>query len=123
MRLLTHNMLCGPKGGFPLRLTVAQVELLSVEYDEDYIKRTLPKLEWNGLLSAIRDLQQQGHLVDLPPLPAEPPALDCSDEELLKRLHHVLNEVKVVEGELRCPDTNQTFAINQGIPKMLFAEK
>ena len=26
-------------------------------------------------------------------MPADPPPFDCEDEELLKMLHHVLNEV------------------------------
>ena len=40
-------------------------------------------------------------------------------EEFLKRLHLVLFEVEIVEGELICPETGRKFPINNGIPNML----
>ena len=87
-RILTHNLLTGPKGGYPLELKVEQVEELEVclprlhlvvltcgaqqvtlhasctftqaEFDEEYVKRLIPKIEWNGVLSALSDLHSQG---------------------------------------------------------------
>lgn len=44
------------------------------------------------------------------------------NEEILKKLHHVLLEVEVVEGELECPETGRKFPIKNGIPNMLVSE-
>ena len=90
--------------------------------------------------------------------------MDCQDANLLKKIHHVINEVcipdapglldvlvslleplinhrgntgdgikvldslpsasqiKVIDGQLVCPDTKATFAVKDGIPKMIFEE-
>jgi len=44
------------------------------------------------------------------------------DEELLKKLHRVLLEVEVIEGELECPETGRKFPIKNSIPNMLINE-
>mmetsp|Transcript_62083 Transcript_62083/g.102483 ORF Transcript_62083/g.102483 Transcript_62083/m.102483 type:complete len:129 (+) Transcript_62083:70-456(+) len=121
MRILTHNLLTGPKGGYPLELKVEQVEELEAEFDEEYVKRLIPKIEWNGVLSALSDLHSQGFFKDVD-LPKEAPPMDCQDANLLKKIHHVINEIKVIDGQLVCPDTKATFAVKDGIPKMIFEE-
>lgn len=45
------------------------------------------------------------------------------DEELLRKLHRVLLEVEVVEGELECPETGRKFPIKNCIPNMLVTEE
>eukprot|EP00993_Chasmostoma_nieuportense_P005896 NODE_6512_length_528_cov_88.079800_g6347_i0.p1 GENE.NODE_6512_length_528_cov_88.079800_g6347_i0~~NODE_6512_length_528_cov_88.079800_g6347_i0.p1 ORF type:complete len:124 (+),score=32.63 NODE_6512_length_528_cov_88.079800_g6347_i0:62-433(+) len=120
MRLLTHNLLCGPKGGYPLKIVPSKVEILKEDYDQDYVQRLIPKLEWNGLLAAVNDLQQHGHLATVQ-LPAEAPVQDF-DPLLLQCLHLVLNEIKVLEGTLECPDSHSQFTIEEGRPKMIFEE-
>ena len=45
------------------------------------------------------------------------------DEALLRRLHRVLLEVEVVEGELECPETGRKFPIRNCIPNMLITEE
>eukprot|EP01004_Peranema_trichophorum_P000689 NODE_10765_length_492_cov_81.585366_g10113_i0.p1 GENE.NODE_10765_length_492_cov_81.585366_g10113_i0~~NODE_10765_length_492_cov_81.585366_g10113_i0.p1 ORF type:complete len:125 (-),score=21.72 NODE_10765_length_492_cov_81.585366_g10113_i0:70-444(-) len=119
MRLLTHNLLCGPKGGYPLRIRVQTLEQLQSEYDEEYVKRLLSKVEWKGLLSAVSDLKSQGYLVDVN-LPSEPPSFDCNDPAILRPMHHLLNEIKITNGELECPDTQTIFPVKDGIPRMVF---
>ena len=42
-----------------------------------------------------------------------------NDEEFLKRLHLVLLEVEIIEGELICPEMGRKFPISNGIPNML----
>uniref|UniRef100_A0A7S1I6R3 Multifunctional methyltransferase subunit TRM112-like protein n=1 Tax=Eutreptiella gymnastica TaxID=73025 RepID=A0A7S1I6R3_9EUGL len=121
MRLLTHNLLCGPKGGYPLKLKVDSLEELEAEFDGEYVKRLIGKIEWNGLLSVLNDLHMQGFFKEIQ-MPADPPPFDCEDEELLKMLHHVLNEIKVIDGQLECPDTHATFTVKDGIPKMIFED-
>ena len=44
------------------------------------------------------------------------------DEQLAKKLHSVLLEVEVLEGELVCPETGRKFPISNGIPNMLVNE-
>ena len=41
------------------------------------------------------------------------------NEEILKKLHKVLLEVEIIEGELICPETGRKFPITNGIPNML----
>ena len=42
-----------------------------------------------------------------------------NNEEILKKLHQVLLEVEVIEGDLICPETGRKFPIRNGIPDML----
>lgn len=54
-------------------------------------------------------------------LPAEAPG-SGTEEDVMKRIHHALFEVEVVQGELVCPETGRKFPIRQGIPNMLLNE-
>lgn len=45
-----------------------------------------------------------------------------SDQDFLKKVHHVLLQVDVINGELICPETGRKFPINNGIPNMLLNE-
>ncbi|NXS87398.1 TR112 protein, partial [Erpornis zantholeuca] len=60
-----------------------------------------------------------GHPSELPP---EPVPNYEGDEEFLRRLHHVLLEVEVLEGALQCPDSGRRFPISKGVPNMLLTE-
>ena len=44
------------------------------------------------------------------------------NEDLLKKLHHILLEIEVMEGDLECPETGRKFPIKNGIPNMLVTE-
>jgi len=46
-----------------------------------------------------------------------------SNEDLLKKLHTVLLELEVIEGELVCPETGRKFQISNGIPNMLVSDE
>eukprot|EP00669_Euglena_mutabilis_P001357 TRINITY_DN1169_c0_g1_i2.p1 TRINITY_DN1169_c0_g1~~TRINITY_DN1169_c0_g1_i2.p1 ORF type:complete len:129 (-),score=9.21 TRINITY_DN1169_c0_g1_i2:133-519(-) len=121
MRILTHNLLAGPKGGYPLKIRAHKVEELESEYDAEYIKRLLAKIEWNGVISALGDLNAQGLFSEVR-LPVEAPSFDCNDDQLLRQVHHVLNEITIISGQLECPETKSVFAIEDGIPRMVFEE-
>eukprot|EP00061_Rhincodon_typus_P007447 g29154.t1 len=62
---------------------------------------------------------QIGHGNDLP---KELPQELQSNEEFLQKVHHVLLEVEVVEGVLKCPESGREFPISKGIPNMLLNE-
>ncbi|KAN0064529.1 hypothetical protein ACQY0O_002157 [Thecaphora frezii] len=124
MRLLTHNLLaCHAKtcattsNNFPLILKDVQLEQIEAEENEQFIRGFLPKLEWNALVSTARALGDTS-LPDKGPDPSEP----MLDEELLRKLHHVLLEIHVVEGQMICPNCSHVYQIRSGIPNMLLAE-
>ncbi|OXU24748.1 hypothetical protein TSAR_000077, partial [Trichomalopsis sarcophagae] len=45
-----------------------------------------------------------------------------NNEEFLKKMHHVLLEVEIINGELLCPESGRKFPISDGIPNMLLNE-
>ncbi|XP_075426167.1 multifunctional methyltransferase subunit TRM112-like protein [Ascaphus truei] len=121
MKLLTHNMLqshvTGVTRGFPLTIRADEVKLSSVDFSRDFVSRMIPKLEWEALVGAAESL---GHLSDLP---RQLQAGYENDEEFLRKVHHVLLEVEVIEGSLRCPESGTEFPITRGIPNMLINEE
>ncbi|OCT82347.1 hypothetical protein XELAEV_18024872mg [Xenopus laevis] len=103
MKLLMHNMLRAPlpgsSGDFVCSSSVEEVKLSSVDLNQDFVTRMIPKLEWEALLEAAESL---GHGSDLP----------------LKKVHSVLLEVELIEGALKCPESGTEFPITRGIPNM-----
>ena len=55
-------------------------------------------------------------------LPENAPTEDENDEDLLKKVHHALVEIEVVQGHLECPESGRQFPITNGIPNMLLNE-
>ncbi len=61
VRLITHNLLaCHVKGctsnNFPLIFKDVQVELREAEFNADFLKGFMPKIEWNALVNAAREV-------------------------------------------------------------------
>jgi len=71
------------------------------------------------LISHIFLFLEVGHLNDLPGTPVDDYE---NNEEFLKKAHHVLLEVEVMNGELVCPETGRKFPVTDGIPNMLANE-
>ncbi|KAK0538573.1 hypothetical protein OC842_001266 [Tilletia horrida] len=120
MRLLTHNLLaCHAKAcastsnNFPLQLENVQLEVAEVDMEEDFVRGLLPKIDWRALVLTARTLGDSS-------LPEQEPDLNdpMLDAALLKALHHVLLEVHVMEGQMRCPNCSRIFQIRNGIPSM-----
>ncbi|KAJ3768673.1 hypothetical protein FB446DRAFT_650078 [Lentinula raphanica] len=123
VRLITHNLLaCHVKGctsnNFPLQLQNVQIELREADFNPDFLKTFLPKLEWKALelLQLIITPIQLGDTS----LPLEQP--EMLDDEFLKNLHHVLLEIHIEEGNMICPNCKHSYPISNGIPNMLLAE-
>ncbi|XP_062892281.1 multifunctional methyltransferase subunit TRM112-like protein [Mobula hypostoma] len=120
MKLLTHNLLSshvrGVSRGYPLLLQASEVKINNVDFNQEFITRMIPKVEWNALVEAAESI---GHRNGLP---QELPQAGQSDEDFLQKLHHVLLEVEVVEGVLKCPESGREFPISKGIPNMLLNE-
>ncbi|KAF4565620.1 hypothetical protein EYR40_002313 [Pleurotus pulmonarius] len=118
VRLITHNLLsCHAKGcttnNFPLQFKDAEIEHRDAEFNPEFIRGLLPKIEWKALVDTAKGLGDTS-------LPDEQP--EMMDDELLKTLHHVLLEVHIEEGQMICPNCNHVYPISNGIPNMLLAE-
>ncbi|KAJ3490090.1 hypothetical protein NLI96_g1656 [Meripilus lineatus] len=118
VRLITHNLLaCHAKGctsnNFPLQFKDVAIEIREAEFNPDFLRGFLARLEWGALVDAARQLGDTS-------LPPEVP--DMLDDDFLKSLHHVLLEIHVEEGAMICPNCQHVYAISNGIPNMLLAE-
>ncbi|CAK5268619.1 unnamed protein product [Mycena citricolor] len=118
VRLITHNILaCHVKNctsnNFPLKFQDVQIVLRESEFNPEFLRGFIPKLEWKALVDAARELGDTS-------LPEEMP--EMLDDEFLKTLHHVLLEIHVEEGAMICPNCSHNYLISNGIPNMLLAE-
>jgi multifunctional methyltransferase subunit TRM112 len=111
VRLITHNLLaCHVKGctsnNFPLEFKDPKIELREAEFNADFLRGFMPKIEYAALIGAARQVcRHQEHIHPnirsraLNPfaqlgdssLPIEEP--EMVDDDFLKTLHHVLLEV------------------------------
>jgi multifunctional methyltransferase subunit TRM112 len=72
VRLITHNLLaCHAKGctsnNFPLELKDVQIELREAEFNPDFLRGFLPKVDWPALVGAARQVRVS-HAVNGDPL-------------------------------------------------------
>ncbi|CAF4957828.1 unnamed protein product [Rotaria sp. Silwood1] len=114
--MLTSNILKGVTKGFPLKINAVKIENVSVDYNRDFITRILQRIEYDALRTAVTDLG----LKEL--LPETLSETIQHDDEFLRKMHKILLEYEVEEGELICPETGRKFPILKGIPKMLLQE-
>lgn len=77
----------------------------------------LAKVNWVGLKSAAINIGNND-LVDVAAVTEEV----LENEALLRRIHHLLFEVMIVDGWLVCPESSRRFPIKDGIPNMLLNE-
>lgn len=120
MKLITHNMLSskflkGVQTGFPLKVFAEKLTIKEQEFNPDFVKRMLPKLEYSALKSASDSVLPDNE----EKLPTNMPENWSENDDFLKRIHHILLEVEVEEGHLECPETARKFNITKGIPNML----
>ncbi|XP_014276397.1 multifunctional methyltransferase subunit TRM112-like protein [Halyomorpha halys] len=121
MKLLTHNMLSskcikGVNLGYPLGIVARDIKVSEVDFNSEFVARIIPKLDYQTLYGAAESL---GHANELPQAIVENFE---GNEEFLRKVHHVLLEVEVIDGDLVCPETGRKFPINAGIPNMLLNE-
>lgn len=120
MKLLTHNLMKshvkGVSNGYPLALSVSEMQEVEMEFNPEFVARMLPRIHYPVLQATAVQIG----LAD--PLPAEMPESPEEDEAFLRAMHHVLMEVQIVAGELTCPESGVKFPIANGIPNMLLPE-
>ncbi|KAN0118191.1 multifunctional methyltransferase [Russula decolorans] len=115
VRLITHNILaCHVKGcttnNFPLKLTNIELALREAEFNPDFLRGFLPRIEWDALIQASREVGDTS-------LPVERP--EMLDDDLLRQLHHVLLEINIDNGSMTCPNCGHVYPISNGIPNMV----
>eukprot|EP00088_Acartia_fossae_P025766 TRINITY_DN2654_c0_g2_i1.p1 TRINITY_DN2654_c0_g2~~TRINITY_DN2654_c0_g2_i1.p1 ORF type:complete len:125 (-),score=17.00 TRINITY_DN2654_c0_g2_i1:937-1311(-) len=121
MKLLTHNMLSSKaiknvREGFPLLIEARDVKVSEAEFNQEFIAKIIPKVDWDALRRAA---EQLGHLESLPL--AVPQGFE-NDTDFLKQAHHALYEIELINGNLVCPETGRKFPVSDGIPNMLLNE-
>jgi len=121
MKLMTHNVLSSKgiksvKTGYPLKIEAKDVKVSEVDFNPDFIARVIPRLDWEVVVKAAQALGQASDL------PTELVENYENDQEFLKKAHHVLMEVEIINGDLVCPETGRRFPVADGIPNMLLNE-
>jgi multifunctional methyltransferase subunit TRM112 len=137
MRLLTHNVMhnnaaAASKSKSPPRITAATKirvdEPTSSSCNDDdendnagrrdveFAKHILPILDWDELVHAAGALG----LHSLPPLVT--PEL-AADDGFLRALYHVVMNVHLVDGMLKCTITGREFPVSDGIVNMMLEEE
>lgn len=96
-------------------MQIVQQEETSVTFNAEFLTRILPRLHWPAVCTVAEQVGVEG-------LPKEMTEQDSGNEEVLQKLHHVLLEIDVIEGNLKCPETGRLFPITDGIPNMLINE-
>uniref|UniRef100_A0AC35F4X7 Multifunctional methyltransferase subunit TRM112-like protein n=1 Tax=Panagrolaimus sp. PS1159 TaxID=55785 RepID=A0AC35F4X7_9BILA len=122
MKLLTHNFLSSSflknvKVGYPLILRVSKAEIIESEFNPDFTKRMLQKVEYPVLAEAAKVTN-----IENLEIPNELPSDWENNETFLNVAYKLLNCINVVEGELECPETGRKFIIRDSIPNMLANE-
>lgn len=92
------------------------MKVCEVDFNPEFIARMIPKLDWPVLCSAAEKVGQAENV------PKELIEDYEKDMDFLKKIHHILLEVDIINGELVCPETGRKFPINDGIPNMLLNE-
>ncbi|XP_034483144.1 multifunctional methyltransferase subunit TRM112-like protein [Drosophila innubila] len=121
MKLSTYNFLTsmaikGVKVGYPLKLTISKKDVVESEFNPVFIERLLPKLDWSAIYGAAQVAECAEDI------PESQPENITENEQLMQKLHHLLFEIDVLEGQLECPETGRVFPITDGIPNMLLNE-
>ncbi|KAL3470688.1 hypothetical protein BJX99DRAFT_43721 [Aspergillus californicus] len=120
MKLLTVNFLTcavktckGSPAAFPLHFRDAELELQEVDFQPDFIRNIIIRVDWEGL-------QKMANELNFPSIPeAKPDGEALQSEQLLRDLHRLLLETQVVEGRMICGNCGHEYMIKEGIANFL----
>lgn len=63
MKLFTHNLLmCNKKGvkeGYPLKIEAKKVDIVKTEFNEEFIKGILTKINYDALKNAVQETKRK----------------------------------------------------------------
>lgn len=113
MKLITHNLLSSRfiknvQTGYPLKLVVTQSEEALSEFNNEFLQKMMPKIDYPVLRAAAHECGQR-----------LPESLENLAEDDLKLVHKALFDIEVITGTLICPESGKEFPIKEGIPNML----
>ncbi|TPX35282.1 hypothetical protein SmJEL517_g02239 [Synchytrium microbalum] len=75
----------------------------------------IPRLDWNALIKT-------SYSLGMDTLPETLPEEGDMDDEFLQALHHVLMEIRVVQGQMQCDGCGHIYPIKDSIPNMLLQD-
>lgn len=123
MKFLTTNFLrCAIKScdssldAFPLKYSECELVQEPQEFNPEFITHIIGRLDWEAILSVAKDLGNEL----LPP--TKPENLDPimeDDQHVLKDLHTLLVETKILEGKMTCGNCQHVYYIKNSIPNFL----
>ena len=87
------------------------MKITPVDFNGGFVRRILQRVNYEVLRNAASEIGKSDDL------PVEIPQ-NITDDDLLKKIHHVLLEIDVINGELICPESGRKFTITNGIPNM-----
>lgn len=113
-----------------MKIEADKIEYEESPFDAEFVSSLLKKIDYKTLKAAIEQIQEncRNELSDQIVVPELPDEIQIGagegdgaavDEALLKKLHTVMFDIHVVEGNLVCPDTGRRFNIKMGIPNMI----
>ncbi|KLJ08737.1 hypothetical protein EMPG_15827 [Blastomyces silverae] len=119
MKILTANFLtCAVKAckaspaAFPLHFSDAELEQEETEFQADFLRNILPRIDWEALVVTAGEL-------GFTSITSTKPEGDAVTDELLQELHRFLLETHVMEGKLVCGNCGHEYRIKEGIPNFL----
>lgn len=116
MRLLTYTNLKslakGVEKGYPLKLEIVDFEVAESDIQPDFLRATLPNLEWEAVRLAADAVGLQG-------IPEDFQNQYLDDEDFLQAMHRLLLDINILQGSLVCPETGRKYPIVNGVPNML----
>lgn len=85
------------------------------DFNEAFIARLIPKLDWNALRSTSAAL-------GIANLPEKVPDNFADDEGFLQSVHTLVMDIHIKEGALVCPNCSRKYPIKNSIPNMLLRD-
>ena len=120
MKFVTTNFVkCAVKAcdsstdAFPLLFLECQIVQEEQDYNPDFIKHILERLEWDAVVQVARELGNESLPV------VKPEGLDPimeDDQAILRDLHTLLVETQIVEGKMTCRNCGHIYFIKNLIP-------
>ncbi|CCI45193.1 unnamed protein product [Albugo candida] len=94
------------------------VVIAETVYSKAFILHVMDSIDYKALCQATRDLSHPDVPVLMEPLPS-----DWRDQDLLlRRIHRVIFDVNVVEGELVCSHCERSYPITNAVPNMMLED-
>lgn len=119
MKLLTTNFVqCAVKScartteAFPLKYDECELVHEDLDFDPQFVKNIMLKIDWEALLSVANDLGNTS-------LPPTKPEASEESEQMLKDLHTLLLETQIKNGKMVCRGCGHLYHIKNTIPNFL----